>query len=151
MKIIDKNDTKFMFPEIKDIVDKYCVSYEVEITPPFGLEFTLFIKTPIVVRPVKIFVLQKDNPLKGLTAFDFLFKIEEIIEDFDDDEENADLIKNMCNINECTTVKEIIDSVQFQFDTLEKFLDDLADRLFPYCKANSEDSDFKIQQFRMEV
>jgi len=168
MKIIGKNDTKFMFPEIKDIIDKYCVSYETKSYPSdrlsySRLEITLYIKTPIVAQPVKLRLYdKKDNhlkaePFKNLTALDFAIALENFLNGYDDDDEEeigyeiGYLVKNMMSINENTTIKEILDSLQFKFDILGKLSDNLTNRLLPYCDVDNGDNNYKIQQFRMEV
>lgn len=164
IQTIDKNDTRFMFPEIKDIVDKYCTSYETKSYPSdrpsySRLEITLYVKTSIVAQPVKLRLYdKKDNhlkvePFKNLSALDFAIALESIIDetDADDEEEIGCLVKNMMSINQDTTIKEILDSLQFKFDILGKLSDDLTNRLLPYCDVDNGNSNYKIQQFRMEV
>lgn len=163
MKIIDKNDTKFMFPEIKDIVDKYCTSYETKSYPSdrpsySRLEIVLYIKTRIVVQPVKLHLYdKKDNhlkaePFKNLTALDLAMALEDFLNERDanDEEEIGCLVKNMISINEDTTIKEILDSLQFKFDILGKLSDDLTNRLLPYCDVDNGINNYKVQQFMME-
>lgn len=164
IQTIDKNDTRFMFPEIKDIVDKYCASYETKSYPSdrpsySRLEITLYIKTSIVAQSVKLRLYdKKDNhlkaePFKNLTALDFAMALGDIFDEGDanDEEEIGCLVKNMISINEDTTIREILDSLQFKFDILEKFVDDLANRLLLYCDVDNSDNNYKIQQFKMEV
>ena len=163
MKIIDKNDTKFMFPEIKDIIDKYCVSYETKSFPSTRpsysyLEIALLIKTPIVIQLVKLHLYdKKDNylkaePFKNLTALDFAIALENFLNEYGDDneEEIGYLLKNMMSINENITIKEILDSLQFKFDILGKLSDDLTNRLLPYCDVDNGINNYKVQQFMME-
>ena len=163
MKIIDKNDTKFMFPEIKDIIDKYCVSYETKSFPSTRpsysyLEIALLIKTPIVIQLVKLHLYdKKDNylkaePFKNLTALDFAIALENFLNEYGDDneEEIGYLVKNMMSINENITIKEILDSLQFKFDILGKLSDDLTNRLLPYCDVDNGINNYKVQQFMME-
>ena len=163
VQTINKNDTKFMFPEIKDIIDKYCVSYETKsyssTRPSYSyLEIALYIKTPIVAQPVKLHLYdKKDNhlkaePFKNLTALDFAIALEEKIDEVDanDEEEIGYLVKNMMSINQDTTIKEILDSLQFKFDILGKLSDDLTNRLLPYCDVDNGINNYKVQQFMME-
>ena len=163
VQTIDKNDTKFMFPEIKDIIDKYCVSYETKSYPSnrpsySRLEITLYIQTSIVAQPVKLRLYdKKDNhlkaePFKNLTALDFAVALEEKIDevDADDEEEIGYLVKNMMSINQDTTIKETLDSLQFKFDILGKLSDDLTNRLLPYCDVDNGINNYKVQQFMME-
>jgi hypothetical protein len=164
VQTINKNDTKFMFPEIKDIIDKYCVSYETKsyasTRPSYSyLEIALYIKTPIVAQPVKLRLYdKKDNhlkaePFKNLTALDFAVALENFLNEHgdDDEEEIGYLVKNMMSINENTTIKEILDSLQFKFDILGKLSDNLTNRLLPYCDVDNGNNNYKVQQFRMEV
>lgn len=164
IQTIDKNDTRFMFPEIKDIVDKYCTSYETKSFPSTRpsysyLEITLYIKTSIVAQPVKLRLYdKKDNHLKAesfknLTALDFAIALENFLNEYgdDDEEEIGYLVKNMMSINENTTIKEILDSLQFEFNILGKLSNNLTNRLLPYCDVDNGDNNYKIQQFRMEV
>lgn len=164
VQTINKNDTKFMFPEIKDIVDKYCVSYETKLYPSdrpsySRLEITLYIKTSIVVQSVNLHLYDKKDshlkpePFKNLTALDFAIALEDFLEEYSDDDESeiAYLVKNMMSMNENTTIKEILDSLQFKFDVLGKLSDNLTNRLLPYCDVDNGDNNYKIQQFRMEV
>lgn len=163
IQTINKNDTRFMFPEIKDIVEKYCTSYETKSYPSTRvsrsrLEITLYIKTPIVVQPVKLHLYDKrDNhfktePFKFLTALDFAVALEDIFDESDanDEEEIGCLVKNMISRNEDITIREILDSLQFKFDILGKLVDDLANRLLPYCDIENVGNNYKIQQFVME-
>lgn len=164
IQTIDKNDTRFMFPEIKDIVDKYCTSYETKSYPSdrpsySRLEITLYIKTSIVAQSVKLRLYdKKDNhlkaePFKNLTALDFAMALEDFLNEYGDDDEEliGYLVKNMMSINENTTIKKILDSLQFKFDILGKLSDNLTNRLLPYCDVDNGDNNYKIQQFRMEV
>ena len=57
----------------------------------------------------------------------------------------------MMSINENTTIKEILDSLQFKFDILGKLSDNLTNRLLPYCDVDNGNNNYKVQQFRMEV
>lgn len=163
IQTIDKNDTRFMFPEIKDIVDKYCTSYETKSYPSdrpsySRLEITLYIKTSIVVQPVKLRLYDKKDkhlkvePFENLSAFDFAIALESIFDetDADDEEEIGYLVKNMISRNEDITIREILDSLQFKFDILEKLVDDLANRLLPYCDIENVGNNYKIQQFVMD-
>lgn len=164
IQTIDKNDTRFMFPEIKDIVDKYCTSYETKSYPSdrpsySRLEITLYIKTSIVAQSVKLRLYdKKDNhlkaaPFKNLTALDFAMALEDIIDEVDanDEEEIGCLVKNMMSINQDITIRELLDSLQFKFDILGKLSDNLTNRLLPYCDVDNGGNNYKIQQFRMEV
>ena len=101
---------------------------------------------------------KKDNylkvePFKNLTALDFAMALEDFLNEYgdDDEEEIAYLVKNMMSINENTTIKEILDSLQFKFDILGKLCDDLANRLLPYCDVDNGNNNYKVQQFMMEV
>lgn len=80
MKIIDKNDIKFMFPEIKDTINKYVKDYQCDYDEDGFIYYTLVFNNPLEESwEFEFYLLERETEY---TAEDFMLDLEESFDRF---------------------------------------------------------------------
>lgn len=142
MKIINKNDTKFIFPEIKDTINKYVKDYQCDYDEDGFIYYTLVFNNPLEESwEFEFYLLERETEY---TAEDFMLDLEDCYADFSDEIDS--IIDKHLQIDydndwelHIELIEELIDVLEFKEKQVEALIKELR------CVIDSCDD---LQKFR---